>query len=346
MRWSGVSFIGAFLVAVLVLVSGGRFEGPVPLDPSARAEQLPNVLPASALSASSCSEREQQLRESRTLVARLDALVALRQDCWTSSYDAVLSRTIDTAMELVRSDPVNVDGQADLLRRIVQLDGLNWQALRQLAILEFDAENWAAAARYATSALLEMPASVNDPDLARIAEDLVDVRDAARELNADFLSPPPATRSGNFRGKHRGELALRVMQEPVEFEDDSVVPTAKGRRALQQLVENLRTGLSASSTGAVSILGHTDERGPADYNCDLSRRRAEAVRDELARAGLLDGLEVHVVPQGEQSPRRSERTDRLSVERRQQLDRRVKWAPRVPSPRERTLCEQPRERNP
>jgi outer membrane protein OmpA-like peptidoglycan-associated protein len=37
---------------------------------------------------------------------------------------------------------------------------------------------------------------------------------------------------------------------------------------------------------SVSVEGHTDGEGPAEYNRGLSQRRAEAVRDYLARKDI------------------------------------------------------------
>lgn len=316
-----------------------------PVRESAESEAAAAVRqPAPTAGARACPDLEQAVLDSNTLGGRLDALLALRQHCTASHFDRVLSDTISAAMGEVASDRLDGGQKTRLLRRVVQLDKLNWKAFSQLAAIDFDAEHWAGAVDNATAALRTMPSSVADPELIRIAEDLADVRDIARGLSADYLAPPSATRGGEFRAKHRGELITIVLQEPIEFEDNSVVLTAKGQSALAQLQQNLRAEFSASKPRVVSILGHTDERGLASYNCDLSRRRAEAVRAELASAGMLEGVEVHVVAQGEQNPRRSERADRLSIEQRQQLDRRVQWVSRKPSRRERLMCDQPRER--
>ncbi|MCS6948162.1 MAG: OmpA family protein, partial [Steroidobacteraceae bacterium] len=40
----------------------------------------------------------------------------------------------------------------------------------------------------------------------------------------------------------------------------------------------------------IEVAGHTDDRGSDAYNLDLSQRRAEAVRDYLAKAGVANPL--------------------------------------------------------
>jgi OOP family OmpA-OmpF porin len=49
------------------------------------------------------------------------------------------------------------------------------------------------------------------------------------------------------------------------------------------------------------IAGHTDRSGSVSYNRLASRRRAEAVRDELARRGV-PASEMSVVAYGEEQP--------------------------------------------
>jgi OOP family OmpA-OmpF porin len=52
---------------------------------------------------------------------------------------------------------------------------------------------------------------------------------------------------------------------------------------------------------AISVEGHADARGSAEYNVKLSLRRAETVRDEL-HAGGLDLERMRVVGHGESQP--------------------------------------------
>ncbi len=52
----------------------------------------------------------------------------------------------------------------------------------------------------------------------------------------------------------------------------------------------------------VRVEGYTDPRGSAEANLDLSRRRAEAVRDFLAGEGGLGPERVEAVGYGEERP--------------------------------------------
>jgi outer membrane protein OmpA-like peptidoglycan-associated protein len=68
----------------------------------------------------------------------------------------------------------------------------------------------------------------------------------------------------------------------IEFEYNSDQPTAAGRRQLTSLADALRDARLRDFR--FLLAGHTDARGGDDYNQQLSERRANAVKDFLARA--------------------------------------------------------------
>ena len=57
-----------------------------------------------------------------------------------------------------------------------------------------------------------------------------------------------------------------------------------------------------NSAVRISVEGHTDSIGPADYNQSLSERRAEAVRDMLINSQEVSGGQVTAVGRGESVP--------------------------------------------
>ncbi|MBD9680305.1 OmpA family protein [Pseudomonas sp. PDM18] len=66
------------------------------------------------------------------------------------------------------------------------------------------------------------------------------------------------------------------------FAFNSAELSPAGRASLASLAEQLK----AQQPSRISISGHTDRLGSPAYNLDLSRRRAEAVRNYLAAAGV------------------------------------------------------------
>jgi outer membrane protein OmpA-like peptidoglycan-associated protein len=81
------------------------------------------------------------------------------------------------------------------------------------------------------------------------------------------------------------------------FRSDSTELTPDSAAELPTIIATV----AARRAPDVSIVGHTDRSGSADYNMQLSLQRAQAVRDELAAVGLpLERTEV--TSHGENNP--------------------------------------------
>lgn len=61
---------------------------------------------------------------------------------------------------------------------------------------------------------------------------------------------------------------------------------------MHTIIRNFSTAFEATSARRILVRGHADTLGSADYNLDLSRRRAEAVRDALVEAGVQADISV------------------------------------------------------
>jgi OmpA-OmpF porin, OOP family len=86
------------------------------------------------------------------------------------------------------------------------------------------------------------------------------------------------------------------------FNKDNLTPKAK--EALDQLAANL-----ASTKGYIIALeGGTDSVGPADYNYDLSQRRANSVIQYLAAKYNVPAHKIYVIGLGKDKPVESNKT--------------------------------------
>jgi peptidoglycan-associated lipoprotein len=101
-------------------------------------------------------------------------------------------------------------------------------------------------------------------------------------VNGRCVAPTAATATGP-----RCSLAT------VYFDFDQATVREDARSQLEQTAECLR-----SEGRRAAVVGHTDPRGPEEYNIALSDRRARAVADFLARLGVDAGI-LRVVPKGE-----------------------------------------------
>jgi OOP family OmpA-OmpF porin len=114
--------------------------------------------------------------------------------------------------------------------------------------------------------------------------------------------PPPAPRA-------------RVVLRGVNFDFDSAAPMEGSQVVLDIAAETLLGNLEV----LVRVEGYTDATGPAEYNRDLSRRRAEVVRDMLIKAGI-EAERLRVVAHGEDQPLATNETaDGRRINRRVQL---------------------------
>jgi OOP family OmpA-OmpF porin len=89
-----------------------------------------------------------------------------------------------------------------------------------------------------------------------------------------------------------------VNQTTVLFGFNRAALTAEAKQQLDQLVGNTET----LKHYFIAVAGYTDQTGPASYNLDLSRRRAEAVVQYLLGQRDVDFNRIHVIGLGEQKP--------------------------------------------
>jgi outer membrane protein OmpA-like peptidoglycan-associated protein len=88
-------------------------------------------------------------------------------------------------------------------------------------------------------------------------------------------------------------LPLPVPEEPlvlegVAFEVNSAELTAES----YPILERTAAQLAEWADGRIEVAGHTDSSGNADHNQELSRQRAETVRDYLRSRGINDDILV------------------------------------------------------
>jgi OOP family OmpA-OmpF porin len=94
-------------------------------------------------------------------------------------------------------------------------------------------------------------------------------------LAAQLAAPSPSLQ------KKLNEI---LSHDSIEFESNTTTILPRGSATLDQLITLLRR---APHT-AIEIGGHTDKYGEPDYNLELSRRRAEAVRHYFISHGLTN----------------------------------------------------------
>lgn len=107
---------------------------------------------------------------------------------------------------------------------------------------------------------------------------------------------PDGIRAGDLKGD-LDTLNRSGVLKPVFFDLDSSEVNADGRKALQENADMMRKNLAWQ----VTVEGHCDERGTAEYNLALGERRAIAARAYLVSLGI-PAERVRVVSYGKEFP--------------------------------------------
>jgi peptidoglycan-associated lipoprotein len=109
--------------------------------------------------------------------------------------------------------------------------------------------------------------------------------------------PPEPVRDDRISSASLDDLNRNSPLKPVFFEYDSAEITPAARAVLD---ENAAT-LKSYSSWAITIEGHCDERGTAEYNLALGERRAVAARAYLLSVGIA-GDRLRTVSYGKEFP--------------------------------------------
>lgn len=113
---------------------------------------------------------------------------------------------------------------------------------------------------------------------------------------ADHLDKCPNTPPGSIVDP-KG-CPQKIVIRDLNFATNSSVLTAESRATLDRVVLGIQGNPEVKE---ITVTGHTDNWGEADYNKTLSDRRARAVADYLRDQGL-SSLRINVVGMGEENP--------------------------------------------
>jgi len=133
------------------------------------------------------------------------------------------------------------------------------------------------------------------------------------ELENHVLVAPIASSSPSLQAR----LDRVLKQSGIAFESNSTKINPRGRATLEKLIPLLRREPKA----VIEIAGHTDGYGAVDYNIQLSRRRAEAVRQYFITRGLTNRFTA--VGYGATQPVSSEKT-KAGLHNNRRIELRVK----------------------
>lgn len=91
---------------------------------------------------------------------------------------------------------------------------------------------------------------------------------------------------------------LIVLDSDVSFEFGKAELTPEGAQQIDMYIPSL----VARGEVRLDIVGHTDRIGSYDSNMDLSKRRADAVRDRIVSSGRIDPGQIRTRGVGPRNP--------------------------------------------
>jgi OOP family OmpA-OmpF porin len=153
----------------------------------------------------------------------------------------------------------------------------------------------------------------NDRAKASLLRDIAPLTQTGLVLEDHILAAPLSTSSSSLQKK----LNEILSHASIEFESNTTTMPPRARATLDQLIALLRR---APHT-AIEIGGHTDKYGEPGYNLQVSRRRAEVVRDYFISHGLTN--QFTAVGYGASRPLSVAQT-RTGLQRDRRIELRVK----------------------
>ncbi|HSL04356.1 MAG TPA: OmpA family protein [Nitrospiraceae bacterium] len=124
----------------------------------------------------------------------------------------------------------------------------------------------------------------NDRAKASVLRDIAPLTQTGLQVEDHILTAQLATPSPSLQKK----LNEIISHGSIEFESNTTTILPRGRAILDQLMPVLRQ----SPHTVIEIGGHTDKYGAVDYNFELSRHRAEAVRQYFVSHGLTNEFDA------------------------------------------------------
>lgn len=170
-------------------------------------------------------------------------------------------------------------------------------------------ESVVATAREEAQAQSRADSSTVAPDQPPAATPSAGVSSSEVEVRAS------APAGGSVSGAER--LPSATIPVPMTFVFDEATLTLDGEKTAKLLLDYVLLKKFKS----IALTGHADERGTADYNMDLSRKRLDTVAAFL-RGGGYHG-ELKLIPEGSTQPFAGIDRTKFSRDDLMQLDRRV-----------------------
>lgn len=149
-----------------------------------------------------------------------------------------------------------------------------------------------------------------EDERGRVEADAVEIIDVDEDYWAgiDWDAPvadDPEMKEADIEMRASNEYNIYTMDDRILFDTDKAQIRQEGEEKLQQIADEIK---SLPPNGPIRIFGHADARASNEYNEELSRERANAVKDWLQNKGGVDANRVSIEAMGETAPRATNET--------------------------------------
>ncbi len=184
----------------------------------------------------------------------------------------------------------DVGKKRTLLKRALGFE-THWRSYAELGRLEWAEGRYVEAAENLQLALNEL--AEGDQNHTAETEEIAEVYELATAALAlaDTSVEMPRTRSGSTGGIFTTSIRGFEVEEvslPITFQYDSTDFDVVGAEYAQKLVEHI----TMTAPPWVELGGHTDPKGPDDYNLSLSEQRAQKVKSLLVESGYSGDIRI------------------------------------------------------
>ncbi len=116
------------------------------------------------------------------------------------------------------------------------------------------------------------------------------------------VQPPPAQADLEAKDRTRVDVEVDEMNRTGYLKDAYFdYNEYEIRQDQRDALEKNAAWLKGHPTVTISVAGHCDERGTAQYNMALGQQRAQAVRDYLVQLGI-DASRIQIISYGNERP--------------------------------------------
>ena len=277
-----------------------------------------------SLSFASCADRQTQVNIA-VQAQELDQLEGLlaklqNEDNCSETYLEWLKRSM-AQIAAAKADQLTQRNKLDEAERFLQRAPMTlWVTQVVNGDIALRRKNWADAAYFYNQAIdliADKSATPNAPPKEQIQKVYQLASEA--QLLTDQLGATVSRSgkpSGIMRPKVRG-FAPKKRLIPILFKSGKSGLTKKGERAAQQLIAYIKN----QGFKKITLIGHTDSKGPMWLNDRISRKRAKALKRYLRRAGVR--IKIRTKGRGEREPLQLDNPAAYTQNEIDKLNRRV-----------------------